>query len=301
MFQIQRMVEPMSTFLPIANSGVRSFEVLGCKVHAVTAPDLTDLVESAVDSHESCIIANHNLHSVYLFQRDAKLRDFFSKAKWIHVDGMGIVLLAKATGVEVDRSSRVTYVDWIPLLMKRAIARNWRVYYLGSKPGVADKGLAILRDRFPGLNMEVAHGYFDQEDEENVAVLEKIHAFSPDVLMVGMGMPRQECWIVDNLDRLGPVVLLPCGASIDYVAGEIPTPPRWAGRCGLEWLYRLVAEPDRLWKRYLVEPWGLLLLIGARWLQNKTMTLHHPTFPRRDNHNHGDAAMQSENAGETEG
>lgn len=291
----------MSTFLPATNSGVRSFDVLGCKVHAVTAPDLTDLVESAVDSHESCIIANHNLHSVYLYQRDAKLRDFFSKAKWIHVDGMGIVLLARATGVELDRSSRVTYVDWIPLLMKRATARNWRVFYLGSRPGVADKGLAILRDRFPGLNMEVAHGYFDQADEENAAVLEKIRTFSPDVLMVGMGMPRQERWIVDNLDRLGPVVLLPCGASIDYVAGEIPTPPRWAGRCGLEWFYRLVAEPGRLWKRYLVEPWGLLLIIGTRWLRNKTLTLYPPTFLYRDHHNHGDAEMQSRNSGETEG
>jgi len=258
----------MSTFLSEIGSGVRSFDVLGCKVHAVTAPDLTDLVERAVETQESCIIANHNLHSLYLYQRDARLREFFAQAKWIHADGMGIVLLARATGAEVDRSIRVTYVDWLPLLMERAAARNWRVFYLGSRPGVADKGIAILRERFPGLNMEAIHGYFDTAGEENEIVLEKIRAFSPDVVLVGMGMPRQERWILDNLDRLGGAVLLPCGASIDYVAGEIPTPPRWAGRCGLEWLYRLVAEPGRLWRRYLVEPWGLLLLIGTRWLKS---------------------------------
>jgi N-acetylglucosaminyldiphosphoundecaprenol N-acetyl-beta-D-mannosaminyltransferase len=263
------MAETMSTFLPVKNFRVQSFNVLGCKVHAVTAPDLTDLVDRAVDSHEKCIVANHNLHSLYLYQRDAKLREFFAKAKWIHADGMGIVLLAKATGAKVDRSVRVTYVDWLPLLLRRAETRGWRVFYLGSKPGVAEKGLAILRERFPGLQIDAAHGYFDPEGEENEKTLQQIRAFVPDVLMVGMGMPRQEHWIMDNLDRLGAMVLLPCGASIDYVAGEIPTPPRWAGSCGLEWFYRLAAEPGRLWKRYLVEPWGLLLLIGSHWLQNR--------------------------------
>jgi len=262
----------MGALLPVTNPEVQpaieSFDVLGCKVHAVTAPHLTDLVEYAVDSHEGCIIANHNLHSLYLYQNDAKLRDLFSKAHWIHADGMGIVLLAKAMGKEVDRSVRVTYVDWLPLLLERAEARKWGVFYLGSKPGVAEKGLAILRERLPGLRIEAVHGYFDPEGEENERVLQEISAFSPDVLMVGMGMPRQEHWIMDNLDRLGNMVLLPCGASIDYVAGEIPTPPRWAGRLGLEWLYRLVAEPGRLWRRYLIEPWGLLRLIGSRWLRN---------------------------------
>lgn len=258
----------MSTMVPAIASAVRSFDVLGCKVHAVTAPDLTDLVERAVESHESCIIGNHNLHSLYLYQRDARLREFFAQAKWIHADGMGIVMLARSMGAQVDRSIRVTYVDWLPLLMARAAVRHWRVFYLGSRPGVADKGISMLRKQFPGLNMEATHGYFDPAGEENERVLEKIRIFSPDVILVGMGMPRQERWIIDNLSRLAPAVLLPCGASIDYVAGEIPTPPRWAGRCCLEWLYRLVAEPRRLWTRYLVEPWVLLFLVGTRWIRN---------------------------------
>jgi N-acetylglucosaminyldiphosphoundecaprenol N-acetyl-beta-D-mannosaminyltransferase len=114
--------------------------------------------------------------------------------------------------------------------------------------------------------MDASHGYFDPGGEENERVLRAIEAFAPDVLLVGMGMPRQEHWIMDNLDRLGSTVLLPCGASIDYVAGEIPTPPRWAGRWGLEWLYRLLAEPGRLWKRYLIEPWFLGYLLVTQWL-----------------------------------
>jgi N-acetylglucosaminyldiphosphoundecaprenol N-acetyl-beta-D-mannosaminyltransferase len=251
------------------NPKVRTFEVLGCVVHAVTATDLTDLVECAIDSGESCIIANQNLHSLYLYQRDAKLREFFSKAKWIHADGMGVVLLGRATGAKVGRSERVTYVDWLPLLLERVVDRRWRIFYLGSRPGVAEKGTAILRERFPGLRMSSDHGYFDPAGEQNESVLRAIQKFSPDILLVGMGMPRQEHWIIDNLDRLGPMVVLPCGASIDYVSGEIPTPPRWAGRWGLEWLYRLLAEPRRLWRRYLIEPWFLGHLLILQWIRSR--------------------------------
>lgn len=259
----------MSTYLPLVDTSASTFYVLDCKVHAVTAPDLTDLVEQAVVSNERCIVANHNLHSLYLYQNDAKMRDLFSKAKWIHADGMGIVFLGKAIGAQINRSARVTYVDWLPMLLARASDREWRVFYLGSKPGVAIRGAEIIREKFPGLKIDVAHGYFDPAGQENERVLEQIGAFAPNILMVGMGMPRQEHWIVDNVDRLGPMVVLPCGAAVDYIAGEVPTPPRWAGRCGLEWLYRLLAEPGRMWKRYLVEPWFLLYLIGSRWAQTK--------------------------------
>jgi N-acetylglucosaminyldiphosphoundecaprenol N-acetyl-beta-D-mannosaminyltransferase len=78
-----------------------------------------------------------------------------------------------------------------------------------------------------------------------------------------MGMPRQEWWILDNLDRISANIVLQAGACFDYVAGEVPLPPRWMGQLGLEWLYRLVSEPGRLWRRYLVEPWSLLIPAGS--------------------------------------
>src|SRR5580692_10993257 len=109
----------MSTCLPAIDEPIRTFDVLGCRIHAVTATELTDLVEEGVRSQESCIIANHNLHSLFLYQKDSTLRALFSKAKWIHVDGMGIVLLARVFGARIERSERVTYVDWFPLLLER--------------------------------------------------------------------------------------------------------------------------------------------------------------------------------------
>ena len=258
----------MSTIAPVSELSIPAFKVLDCRIHAVTASALTDLVERAVDSRDSCIVANHNLHSLYLYHHDAKLRMLFARARWIHADGMGIVMLGRASGIRLERSVRITYVDWLPLLMERAAKRKWRVFYLGSKPGVADRGTKILLNKFPGLTMGCAHGYFDPAGEENERMLGAIREFAPDLLLVGMGMPRQEHWILDNFDSLGQAVWLPCGAAIDYVAGEIPTPPRWAGRWGMEWLYRLVAEPRRLWRRYLLEPLFLCHLLRMHWLRS---------------------------------
>jgi N-acetylglucosaminyldiphosphoundecaprenol N-acetyl-beta-D-mannosaminyltransferase len=248
---------------------VPSYTVLGCRVHAVTALGLTDLVDQSVSAKDSVIIANHNLHSLYLYEQDHRLRSFFAQATWIHADGMGVLLLAWLGGTKVSRSSRVTYVDWLPLLLKRATIAKWRVFYLGSRPGVAEKGKALLEQRYPGLILDVANGYFDMRGSENEIILDKIHSFSPDLLMVGMGMPRQERWILDNISNLGSLVVLPCGASMDYVAGAIPTPPRWAGLWGIEWLYRLVAEPRRLWRRYLFEPWHLSFLMFCTWRRSR--------------------------------
>ncbi|RUT04502.1 hypothetical protein DSM107010_57820 [Chroococcidiopsis cubana SAG 39.79] len=84
--------------------------------------------------------------------------------------------------------------------------------------------------------------------------------------MLGIGMPRQEHWILDNLDRLSANAILTAGAAMDYVAGAVPTPPRWAGQFGLEWLFRLLAEPQRLWRRYSIEPWLILRLFATELL-----------------------------------
>lgn len=246
-------------------SPVPTFEVLGCAIHGVTREELTDLVDQEVGSGQRTIVANHNLHSLYCYHKDSKMQAFFRRARWIHADGMSVVLLGRLQGRKMDRRIRVTYVDWLPVLMARAQERKWRVFYLGSKPGVAERGAQLLRATYPDIHLECAHGYFQLDGEANARILARMRAFVPQVVMVGMGMPRQEHWIFDNLEQLPACVILPCGAAIDYVAGAVRTPPRWAGRWGLEWLFRMIAEPGRLWHRYLVEPWLLTMLLARRW------------------------------------
>jgi N-acetylglucosaminyldiphosphoundecaprenol N-acetyl-beta-D-mannosaminyltransferase len=241
----------------------RSINILGVTIHPLSIYQLNDLIVEAVALKQKWIIANHNLHSIYLYHHNSKMRTFYAKAEYTHIDGMALVFLGRLLGFSLQREQRVTYVDWISPLMKKATEQNWRVFYLGSKPGIAEQGAEILREKFHGLQIVAAHGYFDihPDNPENQEVIAKINAYQPHVLMVGMSMPRQENWIAENLQQISANAILPCGAAIDYVAGAIPTPPRWAGKTGLEWLFRLIAEPGRLWRRYLIEPWFLLKLL----------------------------------------
>jgi N-acetylglucosaminyldiphosphoundecaprenol N-acetyl-beta-D-mannosaminyltransferase len=244
---------------------------LDISVHPHTVAELTSLVGDQIAQGGKCVIANHNLHSLYLYHREPKLRAFFHDVKWTHIDGMMLVALARLYGHRVDRRQRVTYVDWMVPLMESAVRNDWRVFYLGSAPGVAERGAVLLRQQFPQLQIQTTHGYFntDPASGENQDILDRIDKYRPHLLMVGMGMPRQEYWIYDNYDRLSANVILPSGAAIDYVAGAIYTPPRWAGRAGLEWAFRLASEPRRLWSRYLVEPWFLLGLIAKDLIRRR--------------------------------
>lgn len=245
------------------STNFQALRMLGISVHALSIPQLNALIAKAVEHNQRWIIANHNLHSIYLYHHDSKMRTFYAKADYTHVDGMALVFLGRLLGLPLRREHRVTYADWVHPLIAEASQQGWRIFYLGSKPGVAEQGARILQQQFPSLQIATAHGYFDAHpgSKENQAVLAAIAAYQPHLLMVGMSMPRQEHWVLDNLNQISANVILPSGAAIDYVAGAVPTPPRWAGRWGLEWLFRLTSEPGRLWRRYLVEPWFLL-----RWL-----------------------------------
>jgi N-acetylglucosaminyldiphosphoundecaprenol N-acetyl-beta-D-mannosaminyltransferase len=244
------------------------YAFLGVRVGAYTIDDLHAAIADAVATDRRIVIANHNLHSVALMRRDAGFRAFFQRADVTHVDGMPLVPLGRLLGAPLSREHRVTYVDWTPVLIAEAERRGWRVFALGGRPGVGERGAAVLRARHPSLTIATAHGYFDRTagSAENEAVLAAIEAFAPHVLLVGLGMPRQELWVDANRERLVANATLMAGAALDYVAGAVPTPPRWAGRLSLEWAFRLAAEPRRLGHRYLIEPWPVLGLFTREWV-----------------------------------
>lgn len=241
----------------VANADSVSF--LGVTLQPRTLNELNALVEQGIRENQHCIIANHNLHSLYLFHRHAKMRAFYSQARWTHIDGMPLVALGRLYGFPIERKHRVTLADWTYPLMELAAEKGWRVFHLGASRGSAERGVSKLRRLYPTLQIEVSEGYFNAKynSPENEAMVARINAFRPDLLMVGMGMPRQELWIADHLDALPDCVILNVGAAFDYEAGVQKAAPRWMGRIGLEWLFRLVADPKRLFHRYVVEPWAL--------------------------------------------
>jgi N-acetylglucosaminyldiphosphoundecaprenol N-acetyl-beta-D-mannosaminyltransferase len=250
-----------------SNSAISFF---GLTLHPKSLAELTALVEQGVVEGKKWIITNHNLHSVYLLNRRPKLREFYANAHWTFIDGMPLVAMGRLYGYPLKREHRVTLADSIHPMMKLAAQRGWRVFNVGSEKAVAEKAAIELRRLYPGLQLEVNSGYFDARhgSAENEALVQRINAYRPDLLMVGMGMPRQEYWTQENFERLeSSVILSSNGAAFDYIAGAVPTPPRWSGKLGLEWAFRLVNEPNRLFGRYCVEPWYVLTLLIRDYLR----------------------------------
>lgn len=236
------------------------YRMLGVDFDLLTTAKLHQAAVDAVESGQRWVIGGHNMHSIYLCHDDPKMRRFYECSHWTFLDGMPLVWLARSLGMPARREHRHAPVDWMPGLLAIAAEKGWRVFFLGSEPGVGERGAANLLQRFPGLQLRTRHGFFDATpgSPEGEEVLEEIREYRPHILAVCMGMPRQEHWIVDHLDRLDANVVFNLGALMDLFAGELPIPPRWVGQVGMEWLYRLCSHPRRVWRRYLVEPWFLL-------------------------------------------
>lgn len=237
----------------------RRVSLLGGEVDLVTCEDVFAFTAARIAEGRKGVVANHNLHSLALIRRDPEMRAFYAKADLIEADGTPLIAWGALLGRGLTRAHRCTYLDWRERFWTLAAERGWRVFYLGGAPCVAVEGAEAVRQRWPSLpQIGTADGFFDMDGPENDRLIRRINTFAPDVLFVGMGMPRQERWLLANYDRLERGVAFPVGAAFDYEAGRTPTPPRWTGPLGLEWLFRLAAEPRRLAHRYLIEPWSLL-------------------------------------------
>jgi len=233
---------------------------MGANLDPVTPSQVMAFISRRADKGRKGVVGNHNMHSLYLVRRSAAMRSFFRKADLIQIDSVPLILWAKLLGQPVERAQRSTYLDWRDQFWSLAAERGWRVFLLGAAPGVTEIMTERLRSYWPEVSVASHHGYFDHRPDsaDNLAVIQAINAFRPDVVMVGLGMPLQEAWVAQNEERLASGVLLTVGGAFDYEAGvQIPA-PRWIGQWGLEWLFRFAVQPRRLFTRYFVEPWSLI-------------------------------------------
>lgn len=236
--------------------------VLGVHVDALTRAQMLGEAAQLVDSGGRHTIAYANVHVLNQAASNPALKDFLNAASLCFCDGNGVVLGARMLGNPLPE--RMTGADWIWDFAALAEGR-WRVFWLGGEPGVTEKAADHLRERHPRLEIAAAHGFHTDVP----ALLEKINAFNPHILLVGMGTPVQEAWVSRWRGGLDAPVVWVLGATHDFVAGKVERGPAWLHR-DHEWVARLLADPRRLWRRYLVGN----IVFGARIIRQRLARQH---------------------------
>lgn len=193
-----------------------------------------------------------NVHTLVEAAADPALREVYATAEIVAIDGMPIAWVARMRGARA--AQRVSGPDVMLSLCDRGREIGLRHFFLGGREGVPEELAARLGSKYPGLNVAGLESppFRPVTAEEDEALVERINAVSPDVLWVGLGAPKQEFWAADHATRLDVPLILPVGAAFDFHSGRVRRAPNWMQRVGLEWLFRLAAEPRRLWRRYLV-------------------------------------------------
>lgn len=230
---------------------VATTNILGLRVSAVTVQDVLKTIDGWIARREQQYVCVSNVHSVMESWDDPALRRIHNEAGLVTPDGMPLVWVSRLWGQRHVR--RVYGPDLMLALCAHGVRRGYRHFLYGGGDGVAERLAAQLQDRFPGLDIVGTYTppFRPLTPDEDTAVVAQINAAQPDVVWVGLGMPKQERWMHDHVGQLTAPTLIGVGAAFDFHAGLKPQAPRWMQRAGLEWLFRLATEPRRLWKRYL--------------------------------------------------
>lgn len=220
---------------------------------SLTDDKMLQLIADAITAHRRMLIAYANQHCVTVAESNEAYRQALARYTYIQPDGIGVHWAAKVLARPFPSEIVQTGTDFYFKLLALADARCWHVYFLGDEQTTLDALRRHIEQRYPGIIIAgCRNGFFDMADS---VVPRSIAMTHPSILVVGMGVPRQELWISRYADMLDEVpVVISVGAGLRFMAGVTKRAPVVFRRAGLEWLFRLLREPRRLWRRYL---WGI--------------------------------------------
>jgi N-acetylglucosaminyldiphosphoundecaprenol N-acetyl-beta-D-mannosaminyltransferase len=251
----------------------KKVNILGVGISAIDMDDALAQISYWIERRERHYVSVCNVHTVMECQRDTHMLQAVNGAGLATPDGMPLVWLGRAKSKRPVQ--RVYGPDLMFALCKLSAQNGHRHYFYGGGQGTPQLLAQRLTARFPTLQVVGAYSppFRPLTAEEDAEIVDRINAVHPDVIWVGLGTPKQDLWMADHRDRLNAPVLIAVGAAFDFHAGRKKQAPHWMQRSGLEWLFRLLSEPRRLWKRYLVyNPlFVALVLLQAVGLRNYTL------------------------------
>ena len=247
------MLTPQTVQPDLRSAAVRGLErdvvLFGLKVANTTMHDAVSWIIRRARDRQKTLLNFVNAHCLNTACRDAAYRDVLEESDRLLPDGSGVRLALRMQGRSLTENLNGT--DLFPHLCDAAAGHGLSLYLLGGAPGVADRVAANMARRYPQLRIAGARdGYFGENQE--AGVVDEINAAGADILLVAMGVPRQELWLARNLGRLQTSVNMGVGGLFDFYAERISRAPAWLRRMGMEWTWRLLQEPRRMWRRYIL-------------------------------------------------
>ena len=235
--------------------------ILGVQVSAINMKDAIRFIQYCIENDKRRYVCVTPAHGIMETLEDERLRDIFNHSGLTTPDGMSIVWLLKFKGHK--KVSRVYGPDLLLKTCEYGQKYQWRHFFYGGKPGVAEELIRKLQELFPGIIIAGSYSppFRDLHGNEENEIAAMINNSKADIVWVGISTPRQERWMAKMRNSLKAPVLIGIGAAFDFISGEKPQAPLWVQRNGLEWLFRLIHEPGRMWKRYIRYPRFVVLAL----------------------------------------
>ena len=229
--------------------GYETADVLGVPVALIDQNEIIRFIQKSIEDNRKGWITGINGHALNLAYELVRLKDFYHHAILNCSEGFGVVIAAFLSGVKIPK--RKVWADWAYELLQMIEKNDYSLFLLGSTNEVGIKAVEQLHKLYPQLRITGRLNGYDDMDQ-NDSVIAAISRTKPDIVFVALGMPKQEEWIYQNYGMLDTKILFPVGALLDYISEMKKRSPHWMSTMGIEWVYRLLTEPQNVWRRYLL-------------------------------------------------
>lgn len=241
---------------------------MNTEIDNLTMDEALDAISDLIKREKNSYVVTPNVDHIVQLEEGGELCEVYKNADLILADGKPLLWIAKWYGTPIKE--KISGSDLFPRLCEMAANKGYRMFFLGAAEGVAAKAAKNLIKKYPGLNVVGTYSPpygFEKNNEEMYKIITMIKDVRPHILIVGLGCPKQEKFILNNREKLEVPISLGLGASLDFEAGNIKRCPKWMANSGLEWLFRITQDPKRLAKRYLVDDrkiWSLAIKYKRR-------------------------------------
>jgi N-acetylglucosaminyldiphosphoundecaprenol N-acetyl-beta-D-mannosaminyltransferase len=261
--------------------------IVGTPISLISLNQLLQTFDGWVAKSQDRYVVFRDVHGVIAARSNPRLDLAHKKADIVAPDGMPLVWTLRALGV--GAITRLCGPDVLPAVCEYGLSRGWRHYFYGGAPGVVERLTGVLVRKYPGLQIAGTQcpPFRRLSPEENEIACSAIRAARPDFVWVGLGTPKQEVWMFEHRGQCGGAVMLGVGAAFDFHANLVRRAPIWMQRAGLEWAYRLVGDPKRLWRRYLVMAPIFVILAARELIRTKWRWLSNGRFGCEQPRAHG--------------